>query len=141
MTKAFNGQSSPKKDFYSPQLSMLFGKLCFSECLFSSFSHSLFISNKIMKFQLTLFQLGLRACEIIKYNGIQISEGKGWKIYWGAVLHGPLMIRLCEGRGSFTNAFFSNLEIENLKLFANHFLSSLTGKTLTSLQYNGSICT
>ena len=42
MTKALNGQSSPKQSFHSLHLSMLFGKPCFSSCLFSSFSHSLF---------------------------------------------------------------------------------------------------
>ena len=60
----------------------------------------------------------------------------GW-----ADLHGLLMIRLCQGRGSFTNAFFSNLKTVNLKIFGSHFLFSLTGKTLTSLQNYGSICT
>ena len=30
MTKILNGQSSPKKHFYYPHLSMLFRKLCFS---------------------------------------------------------------------------------------------------------------
>ena len=30
LTKALNGQSSPKENFYSPHLSVLFGKPCFS---------------------------------------------------------------------------------------------------------------
>ena len=38
-----NGQSPPKQT--SPHLSMLFGNPCFSLCLFSSFSHSLFYFN------------------------------------------------------------------------------------------------
>ena len=42
MTKALNGQSSPKQNFYSPHLSMLLEKPCFSLCLFSFYSHSLF---------------------------------------------------------------------------------------------------
>ena len=40
MTKALNGPNYPKKHFASPDLSMLFEKLCL--ILFSSFSHSLF---------------------------------------------------------------------------------------------------
>ena len=38
----------------------------------------------------------------------------------GVVLHGGLMNRSCQGPGSFTNAFFSNLKTENPKMFANH---------------------
>ena len=53
MTKALNGQSSPKQNFYSPHLSMLFEKACFS------FTLPFFISNFI-KFLLTPLQLGLR---------------------------------------------------------------------------------
>ena len=42
MTKALNGQSSPKQNFRSPHLSMLIEKPCFSFCVFSSISYSLF---------------------------------------------------------------------------------------------------
>ena len=42
MIKALNGQSSPKQNLYSPHLSMLLGKPCFSLWFFSSFSHFLF---------------------------------------------------------------------------------------------------
>ena len=42
MKKALNGQSSLKQNFYSPHLSMLLEKPCFSLCLFSFYSHSLF---------------------------------------------------------------------------------------------------
>ena len=59
MTKALNGQSSPKKNFYSLHLPILLGKPCLSLCLFSSFSTPFFISN-FMKLQLTPLQLGLR---------------------------------------------------------------------------------
>ena len=41
------------------------------------------------------------------------------QIYEGAVLHGGLMIRSCQGLGSFTNAFFSNLNSVNLKISPN----------------------
>ena len=41
------------------------------------------------------------------------------QIYWGSVLHGGL-IRSCQERGSFTNAFSNNLKTVNLKIFANH---------------------
>ena len=63
MTKALNDWSSPKQNFHSLHLSipslppMLFRKSCSYYCLFSSFLHSLFISNFI-KFQPTPLQLG-----------------------------------------------------------------------------------
>ena len=42
MTKVLNGQSFPKQNFSSPHISMLLEKPCFSLCVSSSFSHSLF---------------------------------------------------------------------------------------------------
>ena len=42
------------------------------------------------------------------------------KIYGGVVQHGGLMIRSCQGRDSFTNAFSSNPKTVNLKIFVNH---------------------
>ena len=43
-----------------------------------------------------------------------------WRqIYWGAVLHEELMIRLFLRRGSFINAFSSNLNTVNLEIVAN----------------------
>ena len=42
------------------------------------------------------------------------------QIYWEAVLHGCLMIRSCQGRESFTNAFSTNLKTVNYKVFVNH---------------------
>ena len=59
MTKVLNGQSSPKKNFYSLHISILLGKPFLSLCLFSPFSTPFFISN-FMKLQLTPLQLGLR---------------------------------------------------------------------------------
>ena len=44
----------------------------------------------------------------------------GGQLYWGTVLHGGSMIRSCQGQGSFTNAFSSNLKTVNLKMFADH---------------------
>ena len=41
-------------------------------------------------------------------------------ILWGAVLYGTLMIRSCQERGSFTNAFSCNLKTLNMKIFPNH---------------------
>ena len=41
--------------------------------------------------------------------------------FLGAVLYGGLMIRSCQGWGSFTNAFSSNLEtVYNLEFFGNY---------------------
>ena len=42
------------------------------------------------------------------------------KIDCEAVLHGRLMIRIFQGRGSFINAFSGNLKILSLKIFANY---------------------
>ena len=42
------------------------------------------------------------------------------QIYWGAVLRRGLMIRSCQGQGSFANALFSNLKTVNLKILAIH---------------------
>ena len=42
IAKTLNGQISLKQHFYYLHLSTLFGNLCFSECLFFSFSHSSF---------------------------------------------------------------------------------------------------
>ena len=42
ITKALIGQNSPKQNFYSSHLLMLLEKPCFSLCLFSFFSHSVF---------------------------------------------------------------------------------------------------
>ena len=53
-------------------------------------------------------------------EGLKTSWQIGDK-FWGAVLHRGLMIRLWQGWGSFTNAFFSNLKtIHNLDFFGNH---------------------
>ena len=41
------------------------------------------------------------------------------QICGGTVLHGGLMIRSCQGQGSFTNAFLNNPKTVNLKNFAN----------------------
>ena len=53
---------------------------------------------------------------------------------WGTVLHRGLMIRSCQGRQIFINAFSSNLKTVNLKLFSSHE-GIYTGKdkALTSL--------
>ena len=41
--------------------------------------------------------------------------------FWGAVLHEGLMIRSCQGWGSFSNAFSSNLKtVYDLEVFGNH---------------------
>ena len=41
--------------------------------------------------------------------------------FWGAVLHGGLMIISCQGWGSFRNAFSNNLKtVYNLEFFGNH---------------------
>ena len=40
--------------------------------------------------------------------------------FWGAVLHVGLIIKSCQGWGSFTNAFFSNLKPVNFEIFGNH---------------------
>ena len=40
--------------------------------------------------------------------------------YWGLFYMGGLMIALCEGRGSFTDAFSSNLNTTNPKVFLKH---------------------
>ena len=43
-----------------------------------------------------------------------------WENLWGVVFYmGVLMIRSCHGE-SFTNAFFSNVNTVNLKMFPNH---------------------
>ena len=59
----------------------------------------------------------------------------GW-----AVLHGGLMIRTCQGWGSFTNAFSSNLisklYLEILPIMKGY---TLADKALTNLQNYGSI--
>ena len=39
---------------------------------------------------------------------LKAFHGRWGAIYWGAALHGGLMIRSCQRRGSFTNTFFSN---------------------------------
>ena len=41
-------------------------------------------------------------------------------MYCGTVLHGGLIIKSCQGQGSFTNVFSSNLKTVNLKVFAYH---------------------
>ena len=41
------------------------------------------------------------------------------EIYRKTVLHGGLIIRSCQGRGSSTSGFFSILKTINLKVFAN----------------------
>ena len=47
-----------------------------------------------------------------------------WANLLGAVLHGGLMIRSWQGRGSFTNKFFSNLKTVNLKILEKHPVSA-----------------
>ena len=42
------------------------------------------------------------------------------EICWGPVFTWGLMIRSCQGQGSFENTFFSTLKIVNLKIFVNH---------------------
>ena len=37
----------------------------------------------------------------------------------GSVLHGELMVRSCQGQGSFTNSISKNLKTASLKMFAN----------------------
>ena len=43
-----------------------------------------------------------------------------WVNLLEAVLNGGLMIVSYKGKGSFTNAFSSNLKAVNVKIFANH---------------------
>ena len=64
-----------------------------------------------------------------------------WKTDMGTVLHGVLMIRSCQGRGSSINAFFSNLKIVLLKFSPIMKEYSLEDKALTSLQNYRSIYT
>ena len=53
----------------------------------------------------------------------------------GAVLHGGLLIRSCQRRGSFTNVFFSNLKsVKILKFLPISKGYTLEDKTLTNLQ-------
>ena len=127
ITKALNGQCSPKKNFYSPNFQCYLENTASLNACFPPF-HTSFFHFKLFKYKISLDP----------HSSLD-SLGKfigGW-----ADLHGLLMIRLCQGRGRFTNAFFSNLKTVNLNIFGSHFLSSLTGKTLTSLQNYGSICT
>ena len=102
----------------------------------------------------TWFSSGAKAC-IFPHNVwrdlfLKAFHGKwgtnflgGGQIYWGTLLHEGLMIRSCQGQGSFTNAFSSNLKTVNLKIFANHEGYTLEYKALTSqgfiLQTEGSV--
>ena len=43
-----------------------------------------------------------------------------WTNLLGAVLYRGLIMRSCQGLGSFTNAFSSNVKTVNLKIFVNH---------------------
>ena len=64
----------------------------------------------------------------------------GDKFLEGAVLDEGLMIRSCQGWGSFTNAFSSNLKtVYNLNFFDNH--KGNQDKALTNLQNYGNIYT
>ena len=58
ISKALNGQSSPKQYFYYPHLSMLFGNSVSLNACFPLFHIPFFISN-LKKFQLNPLQLGL----------------------------------------------------------------------------------
>ena len=71
MRKALNGQSSPKQNFYSALLTMLFRKPSFS------FLMLVFLFFTLSFFQLTPLQLGLRSLwenQIITYVFIYISS-------------------------------------------------------------------
>ena len=70
------------------------------------------------------------------------------QIYWGAVLHEELMMRLCLSRGSFINAFSSNLNTVNLEIVANQkehccierLLYVLLGTLKDFIRYLSSLC-
>ena len=63
--------------------------------------------------------------------------------FWGAILLGGLMIRSCQGLGTFTNAFSSNLKtVYNLDFFlAIMKRYILEDKALINLQNYGNIYT
>ena len=63
-----------------------------------------------------------------------MEESKFMDGEWGTVLHSGLMIRSCQGREIFINAFSSNLKTVNLKLFSSHEgICTCKDKALTSV--------
>ena len=75
MSKVLNGQSSPKENFNSLHLSMLFGKPASLNACFPLIHTTTFISNFI-KFHSSW---DFVACELIKCNGFQISAKKSYE--------------------------------------------------------------
>ena len=50
-------------------------------------------------------------------NSFSMGDKPFGETYWGVFYMGGLIITLCEERGSFTNAFSSNLKTIHLKVF------------------------
>ena len=112
------------KSYIIPQTTNLFcHKILFFEFnILTSFSPH-FFANIEGAYTPTWFSSGARGYSVFPHKvwrDLFLKDLPLRKICWGSVLHGGLMIRSCQERGSFTNAFSNNLETVNLKIFANH---------------------